>query len=113
MIGNVRPSGNKYLMEDFFYAGGIRALMGDIREHLNLDCLTVTGRTLGENIDGARVYDADVIRAGGEPDLRRRLAGGAARQPGALRLRHQAGRDGPALPEALAARRWCSTTTRP
>ena len=62
VIGNVRPSGNKYLMEDFFYAGGIRALMGEIREHLHLHCLTVTGRTLGENIEGARVFDADVIR---------------------------------------------------
>ncbi len=62
VIGNVRPSGNAYLMEDFFYAGGIRALMGEIREHLQLDCLTCTGRTLGENIAGARVYDADVIR---------------------------------------------------
>ncbi|GAC1338146.1 MAG: L-arabinonate dehydratase [Acetobacteraceae bacterium] len=62
VIGNVRPSGNQYLMEDFFYAGGIRALMQVIREHLQLDCLTVTGRTLGENIDGARVYNDDVIR---------------------------------------------------
>ncbi len=62
VIGNVRPSGSQYLMEDFFYAGGIRALMGEIREHLHLECLTVTGRTLGENIEGARVYDADVIR---------------------------------------------------
>ncbi|GJD48982.1 6-deoxy-6-sulfo-D-gluconate dehydratase [Methylobacterium crusticola] len=62
VIGNVRPSGNTYLMEDFFYAGGIRALMGEIREHLHLDCLTVTGGTLGEAIAGARVHDDDVIR---------------------------------------------------
>ena len=62
VIGNVRPSGNQYLMEDFFYAGGLRALMGRIREHLHLDCLTVTGRTLGENIEGARAYNDDVIR---------------------------------------------------
>ncbi len=52
MIGNVRPSGNTYLMEDFFYAGGIRALMNEIREHLHLDCLTVSGRTLGEGDRG-------------------------------------------------------------
>ncbi len=65
VIGNVRPSGNQYLMEDFFYAGGIRALMGEIREHLDLGCLTVTGRTLGENIEGARVFDPDVIRSTG------------------------------------------------
>ena len=67
VIGNVRPSGNAYLMEDFFYAGGIRALMGEIREHLNLDCLTVSGRTVGENIEGARVYNADVIRPTSNP----------------------------------------------
>ncbi|MBI0435743.1 L-arabinonate dehydratase [Roseomonas sp. KE0001] len=67
VIGNVRPSGNAYLMEDFFYAGGIRALMGNIREHLHLDCLTVTGRSLGENIEGARVYNDDVIRGTANP----------------------------------------------
>ena len=67
VIGNVRPSGDTYLMEDFFYAGGIRALMGEIREHLDLSCLTVTGRTLGENIAGATVYDADVIRPLSKP----------------------------------------------
>jgi dihydroxy-acid dehydratase len=62
VIGNVRPSGDRYLMEDFFYAGGIRGLMGRIEAHLHLGCLTVTGRTLGENIAGARVFDDDVIR---------------------------------------------------
>ena len=67
VIGNVRPSGDRYLMEDFFYAGGIRALMNEIREHLDLDCLTVTGRTLGENIAGAEVYNADVIRPTSDP----------------------------------------------
>ena len=67
VIGNVRPSGSTYLMEDFFYAGGIRALMGEIREHLDLDCMTVSGRTLGENIDGAKVYNDDVIRSTKNP----------------------------------------------
>ncbi len=67
VIGNVRPTGNTYLMEDFFYAGGIRALMNEIRGHLHLDCLTVSGRTLGEVIDGARVYNPDVIRTTANP----------------------------------------------
>jgi dihydroxy-acid dehydratase len=67
VIGNVRPSGNTYLMEDFFYAGGIRALMGQIREHLDLSCVTVTGKTLGENIEGAKVYNDDVIRSTSNP----------------------------------------------
>jgi len=63
VIGNVRPSGSTYLMEDFYYAGGIRALMARIAPHLDLSCLTVTGRTLGENIEGARVFNDDVIRS--------------------------------------------------
>src|SRR3954449_2007903 len=43
VIANVRPSGDAYLMEDFFYAGGLPALMGQIKPHLHLDCITVTG----------------------------------------------------------------------
>ncbi len=62
LIANVRPSGKDYLMEDFFYAGGLRALMAEIRDRLALDALTVNGKTLGENIEGAKVYNADVIR---------------------------------------------------
>jgi dihydroxy-acid dehydratase len=62
VIGNVRPSGSTYLMEDFFYAGGILGLMETMRQHLHLDCMTVSGRTVGENIAGAKVYNDDVIR---------------------------------------------------
>jgi dihydroxy-acid dehydratase len=62
VVANVRPSGQQYLMEDFFYAGGIRALMNVIQKHLHLDCITVTGKTLGENIAGAAVFNDDVIR---------------------------------------------------
>ncbi|WP_420997623.1 L-arabinonate dehydratase [Cupriavidus sp. 30B13] len=62
VIANIRPSGDKYLMEDFFYAGGLPALMNRIRDKLQLGALTVTGRTLGENIAGAEVYNDDVIR---------------------------------------------------
>jgi dihydroxy-acid dehydratase len=58
----VRPSGDKYLMEDFFYAGGLPALMNVMREHLHLGEMTVTGRSLGENIEGAKVFNDDVIR---------------------------------------------------
>ncbi len=67
VIGNVRPSGNTYLMEDFFYAGGIRGLMSRIREHLHLHCLNVNGRTLGQNIEGAKVFNDDVIRTVDNP----------------------------------------------
>jgi dihydroxy-acid dehydratase len=62
VIANVRPSGAAYLMEDFYFAGGLPALMTRIREQLHLDCLTVTGKTLGENIARAEVYNDDVIR---------------------------------------------------
>ncbi|MBI5716468.1 MAG: dihydroxy-acid dehydratase [Burkholderiales bacterium] len=62
VIANIRPSGEKYLMEDFYYAGGLRGLLERMREHLALDARTVNGRTLGENIAGAEVYDDDVIR---------------------------------------------------
>jgi dihydroxy-acid dehydratase len=63
VIANVRPSGDKYLMEDFYYAGGLPALMTRIKDHLHLDAMTVSGRTLGENIAGAEVYHDDVIRS--------------------------------------------------
>ncbi|MDP2698341.1 L-arabinonate dehydratase [Thalassospira sp.] len=62
VIANVRPSGETYLMEDFYYAGGLRALMAQMREKLDLDCLTVTGCTLGDTLDGAEIYNDDVIR---------------------------------------------------
>jgi dihydroxy-acid dehydratase len=60
VIANITPSG-KYLMEDFFYAGGLRALMATMRELLDLNCLTVTGGTIGHNVDGAAVYLPEVI----------------------------------------------------
>ncbi|HEX5130796.1 MAG TPA: dihydroxy-acid dehydratase, partial [Usitatibacter sp.] len=60
LLANVRPAG-KYLMEDFYYAGGLRALLERIRDKLHVDALTVNGQTLGENIAGAKVFDDDVI----------------------------------------------------
>jgi dihydroxy-acid dehydratase len=62
VIANVRPSGEIYLMEDFFYAGGLPALMARLGDHLHLDCLTVSGQTLGADIAGAKVHNDDVIR---------------------------------------------------
>jgi dihydroxy-acid dehydratase len=61
VIANLRPSG-KYLMEDFYYAGGLRALMRNMQALLHTDSVTANGRTLGENIADADVFDADVIR---------------------------------------------------
>ncbi len=62
VIANIRPSGSTYLMEDFFYAGGLLALMSQLREKLDLEALTVMGETLGEAITDAPVYNDDVIR---------------------------------------------------
>jgi dihydroxy-acid dehydratase len=61
MIANIRPSG-QYLMEDFYYAGGLRALLNELRGLLALNCPTVSGTTLGENIRAARVHNPEVIR---------------------------------------------------
>jgi dihydroxy-acid dehydratase len=66
MIANLRPSG-QYLMEDFYYAGGLRALLKEIADLLHLDCLTVTGQTLGENLEGANLTNPDVIRSVSNP----------------------------------------------
>jgi len=61
VIANVRPAG-QYLMEDFYYAGGLRALLANLGELLALDCLTVNGRTLRDNLRDAKTYNPDVIR---------------------------------------------------
>jgi dihydroxy-acid dehydratase len=61
LIANVRPSG-KHLMEDFYYAGGLRGLLATLGNHLRPEARTANGRTLGENLEGARVFNEDVIR---------------------------------------------------
>jgi dihydroxy-acid dehydratase len=67
LLANVRPSGDQYLMEDFYYAGGLRALLAELRDLLHLECGTVNGRTLGENLEAARIYNDDVIRKRANP----------------------------------------------
>ena len=66
VLANIRPSG-KYLMEDFYYAGGLRALMFELAERLDLSCRTVSGMTLGETLRGAQVHLRPVIRPLGAP----------------------------------------------
>lgn len=98
MVANVRPSG-QFLMEDFYYAGGLRALLNEIRGLLKLDALTVNGQTIGENISSAKVCNADVIRSienpvsakGGTAVLYGNLApNGAVIKPTAMDQRFQA-----------------------
>ena len=67
LLANVRPSGDRYLMEDFYYAGGLRALLAELRDLLHLESKTVNGATLGENLAGARIYNGEVIRSRKNP----------------------------------------------
>jgi dihydroxy-acid dehydratase len=66
LLANIRPSG-KYLMEDFYYAGGLRALLATLAPHLRPEARTANGRTLGANVAGAQVFDDDVIRSLSNP----------------------------------------------
>ena len=85
VLCDLRPSG-RFLMEDFYYAGGLRGLLNRLRDHLHLDCVTANGKTLGENLDGAEVFNDEVIRTldnplskeGGLVVLRGNLAPGGA-----------------------------------
>ena len=85
-----------------------RRFSSALRDLLALDAVTVNGRTLGENIAGARVYNDDVIAPRDRPLQRRRRAGGAPRQPGAGRRRHQVTRPRSRGCSRTRARRWCS-----
>jgi dihydroxy-acid dehydratase len=76
-LANIKPSG-EYLMEDFYYAGGLRALMGQLATvpgALHLDRITVSGKPLGEQITDVAVYNDDVIRS---PSTALSVEGGVA-----------------------------------
>ena len=62
VIANIRPSGTNYLMEDFFYAGGIRGLMKQLGDKLDPSAITVTGRPLVEGLQEVKIWNEDVIR---------------------------------------------------
>jgi dihydroxyacid dehydratase/phosphogluconate dehydratase len=72
LLVNIKPSG-AYLMEDFYYAGGLPAVHAQMTDLLHLDARTVTGRTMGEAILGASIVNDDVIR----PRDRALLSGGS------------------------------------
>src|SRR5436309_10023127 len=67
LLANVRPSGDKYLMEDFYYGGGLRGLLAELKDLLHRDGRTDNGKTLGENLAGAKIYNDDVIRPRSNP----------------------------------------------
>ena len=102
VMANIRPSG-QYLAEDFFYAGGLPALMKELGAKIHGDCLTVNGETMGANVARAEVFNADVIRGlknpiygeGGTAVLKGNLAPrGAIMKPSAAepRLRKHRGK---------------------
>ena len=62
VIANIRPNGDTYLMEDFYYAGGLKGMLKRIEKHLDGGAQTVTGKTISENLVNAEVYNDDVIR---------------------------------------------------
>lgn len=66
VLANVFPAG-RYLMEDFFFAGGLPALLNEVREHLDLCATNVIGQTMGEVLQGAKTIDVDVIRPQSNP----------------------------------------------
>lgn len=70
LIANIRPSGSGYLMEDFYFAGGLRALMDQLGDMLDRDAITCTGKPLSDGIAGAPVYNDDVIRPLSNPVYR-------------------------------------------
>ncbi|MFL5147795.1 MAG: L-arabinonate dehydratase [Microvirga sp.] len=67
VIANIRPSGKKYLMEDFYFAGGLRGVLKRLTPHLNPGALTVSGETMGEIAEAGQVFDDDVIRPLNDP----------------------------------------------
>jgi dihydroxy-acid dehydratase len=66
LLANIRPSGT-YLMEDFFYAGGLPALLHNLGELLDTSARTANGATLGENVATSTVFNDDVIRSRDNP----------------------------------------------
>src|ERR1700675_4156827 len=90
---NVRPSG-KYLMEDFFYAGGLPAVLRQLLPLLHGDALSVTGRSLADNVRDAACYNEDVIRP---------LAMPIAREGGTVILRGNLCPDGAVLKQSAAS----------
>ena len=63
---DLKPAG-RFLMEDFYYAGGLPAVLAQIADLLHLDAVTVTGQTVGENIAGAQIVNTEVIRPADNP----------------------------------------------
>ena len=66
LLANIQPSG-AHFMEDLYYAGGLPALMNQMKEHLHTSIITVNGKTVGENITDTPIYDSTIISTFDEP----------------------------------------------
>ncbi len=66
LLANIQPSG-AHFMEDLYYAGGLPALMNQMKEHLHTSSITVNGKTVGENITDTPIYDPSIISSFDEP----------------------------------------------
>lgn len=66
LLANIQPSG-EHFMEDLYYAGGLPALMNQMKKFLNTDAITVNGKTVGENIENTPIYDSNIISTFEEP----------------------------------------------
>ncbi len=60
LLANIQPSGDHF-MEDLYYAGGLPALMNQMKEHLHTSIVTVNGNTVGENIENTPIYESSII----------------------------------------------------
>ena len=105
VIANIRPSGDTYLMEDFYYAGGLLGMMTQLADKLDLSLINASGQTWAQSLEGAAVYNDDVIRTPGNAIyaegalavLRGNLApGGCVIKPSAMAA-HLMKHSGPAL----------------
>ncbi len=69
VLAAVKPVGTEFYMEDFFAAGGVGAVLRELKALLNLDCLTVTGETLGQRLDAEEGHYVDrrVIKTAADP----------------------------------------------
>ena len=98
VLVDLLPAG-RFLMEDLHRAGGLLAVLREVRDLLDPTALTVTGKPLVDSLDDAPIWDPEVIRPRAEPLVERRRHRRAPRQPRPRRRGHQAGR-GLAAPAA-------------
>jgi L-arabonate dehydrase len=66
LLANIQPSG-RYFMEDLFYAGGLPAVLKELEGILHKNCITVNGKTIGENCEKSQCFDRNVIATMEEP----------------------------------------------